>query len=89
MERQIMQFYPASPHFILLRSKYSLGQTILKLPQSLSSLNVKEQVCPYKRTAEIIVLCVLIFTFLDIECELHCSERCIMVLRKQIKHFHR
>jgi hypothetical protein len=59
MKLLIMHFYPNSYHFISLRSKPS--QSIY------SSLNVRDQVShPCRTTDKIIVLCILIFTFLNV-----------------------
>jgi hypothetical protein len=56
MQLLIMQFSPASRHFFSLRSKYSPKHLVLKHPQSVFSLKVRDQVShPYK-TGEIIVL---------------------------------
>jgi hypothetical protein len=56
---------PSSYHFILLRSKYSLQQPVLKHLSLCSSLNVRDQVSHSCRAIDnIIVPCILIFTFL-------------------------
>jgi putative component of membrane protein insertase Oxa1/YidC/SpoIIIJ protein YidD len=55
MQLLIMQFSPTSCHFIPLRSKYS-KHPVLKHPQSMFSLNVRDQVShPYKTTGKTIV----------------------------------
>jgi hypothetical protein len=68
MELLIMQFFPASCHFIPLRSKYSpkhLFSNTLNLCVC-SFFNVRDQVShPYKPTGKIIVLYILIFMLLD------------------------
>jgi hypothetical protein len=56
MKVLIMQFSPASCHFISLRSKYS-PQRPSNTFSACSSLNVREQVShPYRTTGKIIVL---------------------------------
>jgi hypothetical protein len=53
----IMQFSASSYHFIPLRSKYSPQHHAFKYPQSVFSLNVRQQVSrPYKSTGKIIIL---------------------------------
>jgi hypothetical protein len=70
MKLLIMQFSPIFRHFISLRTKYSPQQPVLKLPQSMFSLNVRDQVAnPYRTKGKIIVLYILIFMFLDIRPE--------------------
>jgi hypothetical protein len=54
MKLFILRFFPISRHFISLRTKYSLQHS------------VRDQVSHrYRTTGKIIVLCVLIFMFLD------------------------
>jgi hypothetical protein len=61
-----MQFYATSRHFISLQSKYSPQHPVLKHPQSMSSLNVTDQVShPHRTIGKIIVLYILICMFLD------------------------
>jgi hypothetical protein len=51
MKLVIMSFYPASCHFILLRSKYSPKDPVLKHPHLCPYLNERGQVShPYKTT---------------------------------------
>jgi hypothetical protein len=45
MKLLIMQFSQTSCHFISLRSKYSPQHPVLKHPQSMFPLNVRDQVC--------------------------------------------
>jgi hypothetical protein len=54
------------PPQIPLRSKYSSQNPVLKHPQSVLFLSVRDQVShPYKTTGRIMVLYILTFTFLD------------------------
>jgi hypothetical protein len=62
----IMQFSPASHHFIPLRCKYLPKHPVFKHPQSVFFLNVRDQFPhPHKTTGKIIVFYVLNFTLLD------------------------
>jgi hypothetical protein len=62
MKLLIMQSSPASRHFLPLRSKYSPWHSVLKHPQSCSSISVRDQVSyPHKITGKITVLYILIF----------------------------
>jgi hypothetical protein len=66
MKLLIMQFSRISHHFISLQTKYSPQHIVLKHPQSMFPLNVRDQVShPYRTTGKIIVLYIQIFTFLD------------------------
>jgi hypothetical protein len=57
----IMQFSPRSA-FLPFRSKYPPQHSVLKNPQSCSSLKVRDQVShPYSTTGKITVLYILIF----------------------------
>jgi hypothetical protein len=67
MKLLIMQHSPASRHFLPLMSKYSPQHPVLKHPQSMFFLNVRIQVSySFKTEGKTIVLCILIFTFIDI-----------------------
>jgi hypothetical protein len=60
-----MYFSTTFRHFISLQSKYSPQHRVLKHPQSMF-LNVSDQIShQYRTKANIIVLHVLIFMFLD------------------------
>jgi hypothetical protein len=66
MKLLIMQFSPASYHFIPLRSKYSLQHMFSNTISLYSSLNIRDQIShPYRTTDKIIVFHILIFMFLD------------------------
>jgi hypothetical protein len=66
MKLVIMQFSPASHHFISLWSKYTPQHPVLEHFSLCSSLSVRDQVSHrYRTTGKIIVLYILIFMFLD------------------------
>jgi hypothetical protein len=65
MKLLIMQFCPATHHFISLQSKYSRQRPVLNILSLCSSLNVRDLIShPSKTTEKLIVLYILIFTFL-------------------------
>jgi hypothetical protein len=74
MKLLIKRSYPASCHFLCLRSKYSPHHLVLKCPNLYSSLSVRDKVSrPYKTTGNITVF-YRIFKFLDRRWEDKVSE---------------
>jgi hypothetical protein len=66
MKLLIMQFSRTSIHFISLRSKYSPQYPVLKQPQSLFSLNVRDEVShPYRTTGKIFIFYIEILKHVD------------------------
>jgi hypothetical protein len=62
----IMQFSPASYYFIPLGSRYSSQHLSSNTLSLCPSFNVRDEIShPYKTTAKMIVLHILLFTFLD------------------------
>jgi hypothetical protein len=73
----IMQFSPASRHFIPLRSKYFPKHMLSNTLHVCSYLDVRDPVShPYKTTGRITVLYILIFTFSDTDGKAKDSELC-------------
>jgi hypothetical protein len=67
-EVQMLVFsqHPVSLHPSEVQMLVFSQHPVLKHSQSVSSINVKDQVSdPYKRRRKIIVLCILIFMFVD------------------------
>jgi hypothetical protein len=61
-------FIPLSCHLVSLRTKYPAQHPVLEHPQPMYSSCVRDQVShsyKKKKTGEIVVLCILIFIFLD------------------------
>jgi hypothetical protein len=66
MKLPTVQLFPFSCNFIPLGSKYSPQHPVLKDPQPVSSLNVRDDVShTYKTTGRSMVLYILTFMFLD------------------------
>jgi len=66
MKFPVTHSFPASCHFLPLRSKYSTWYHVLKCPQSVLFFIMRDQVSyPYKTTGKIVILCILSFKFLE------------------------